>query len=121
VTSFAGQGNQTDILTSQACQGATHANQNWTWKGDWWISGQSSTYSHTNTPNRLSCYYNNDGIGQPWSAAVTAIGASSRHPGGVNMAFADGSVHFIKSTVSPQAYFALATPDGGEVLSSDSY
>jgi prepilin-type N-terminal cleavage/methylation domain-containing protein/prepilin-type processing-associated H-X9-DG protein len=121
VKSFAGQGTQNDFQISQHCQMATHANQNWTWKGDWWISGQSSTYAHTNPPNRLSCYYNNDGIGQPASAAVTAIGASSRHPGGVNMAFADGSVHFIKSTVSPQAYYALATPQGGEVISSDAY
>jgi len=121
VDAFAGQGNNTDLQTSLACQTTTHALQNWTWKGDWWISGQSSTYTHTNTPNRLSCYYNNDTIGQPWSAAVNAIAASSRHPGGVNMAFADGSVHFLKSSVSPQAYYALATPAGGEVLSSDSY
>jgi len=121
VTSFAGQGYNNDYQISQACQGTNHNLQNWTWKGDWWISGQSSTYSHTSTPNRLSCYYNNDGIGQPWSAAVNAIAASSRHPGGVNMAFADGSVHFIKSTVSPQTYSALSTPGGGEVVSSDAY
>jgi len=121
VKSLAGQGTQNDLQISQRCQAATHANQNWTWKGDWWISGQSATYSHTNTPNRLSCYYNNDGIGQPASAAVNAIAASSRHPGGVNMAFADGSVRFIKSSVSPMAYYALATPQGNEVVSADSY
>jgi prepilin-type N-terminal cleavage/methylation domain-containing protein/prepilin-type processing-associated H-X9-DG protein len=121
VTSFAGQGMQNDFQISQACQRTGHALQNWTWKGDWWISGQSSTYTHTNTPNRLSCYYNNDSIGQPWSAAVNAIAAASRHPGGVNMAFADGSVHFIKTSVSPQAYYGLATPGGGEIVSSDSY
>jgi len=121
ITSFVGQGINNDFKISQACQTTNHSLQNWTWKGDWWISGQSSTYTHTNPPNRLACYYNNDGIGQPWAAAVNAIGASARHPGGVNMAFADGSVHFIKSTVSPQAYYGLATPQGGEVISSDSY
>jgi prepilin-type N-terminal cleavage/methylation domain-containing protein/prepilin-type processing-associated H-X9-DG protein len=108
-----------DYLISQECQKATHANQNWTWKGDWWISGQSATYTHTQTPNRLACYYPN--IGQPLSAAVTAIGASSRHPGGVNMAFGDGSVRFVKSTVNAVVYNGIGTPGGGEVVSSDAF
>jgi hypothetical protein len=30
-------------------------------------------------------------------------------------------VHFIKSSVNPQAWYALATPDNNEVLSSDAY
>jgi hypothetical protein len=33
----------------------------------------------------------------------------------------DGSVKFIKSSVSNAAWYALATPNNGEVLSSDSY
>jgi prepilin-type N-terminal cleavage/methylation domain-containing protein/prepilin-type processing-associated H-X9-DG protein len=116
VTQFAGQING-NLLHARACD--TSVSQNWTWKGDWWISGQSATYSHTQTPNRKSCYYPN--IGQPWATAVNVLAASSRHPGGVNTAFADGSVKFIKSTISPQSWYALATPNGGEVLSSDSY
>jgi prepilin-type processing-associated H-X9-DG protein len=51
----------------------------------------------------------------------TIVGASSLHPGGVNVAFIDGSVRFIKSTVSPQTWWALSTKAGGEVISSDSY
>jgi prepilin-type N-terminal cleavage/methylation domain-containing protein/prepilin-type processing-associated H-X9-DG protein len=43
------------------------------------------------------------------------------HPGGVNFAFADGSVHFIKSSANPATYRALGTRAGGEVVSSDSY
>ena len=54
-------------------------------------------------------------------AGRVMLAASSRHPGGVNVAFADGSVHFVKSSVSPISWYALATVAGGEVLSSDSY
>jgi len=113
---FAGQLNA-DVLYAAACQSATA--RNWTWKGDWWISSQSSTYSHTQTPNRKSCYY--QGTGQPGAAVVNVLTASSRHPGGVNTAFGDGSVKFIKSTVNATAWYALATPNGGEVISADSY
>ena len=35
--------------------------------------------------------------------------------------FMDGSVHFIKNSVTFPAWYALATPAGGEVVSSDSY
>jgi hypothetical protein len=34
---------------------------------------------------------------------------------------ADGSVKFIKATVNEQTWWALATRDSGEVISSDSY
>ncbi|MDE2506897.1 MAG: DUF1559 domain-containing protein, partial [Planctomycetota bacterium] len=43
------------------------------------------------------------------------------HPGGVNVCFADGSVRFVKSTVSLQAWWGLGTRAGGEVISADSY
>jgi prepilin-type N-terminal cleavage/methylation domain-containing protein/prepilin-type processing-associated H-X9-DG protein len=50
-----------------------------------------------------------------------SLAASSKHPGGVNTLFADGSVHFIKNTVSGVTWYALGTIAGGEVISSDSY
>jgi prepilin-type N-terminal cleavage/methylation domain-containing protein/prepilin-type processing-associated H-X9-DG protein len=46
--------------------------------------------------------------------------ARSRHPGGVNSVFADGSVHFIKNTISLNTWRALSTSRGGEVISADS-
>jgi len=49
------------------------------------------------------------------------INASSNHPGGCNFAFSDGSVKFIKDSISMQTYQALGTRAGGEVISSDSY
>jgi prepilin-type processing-associated H-X9-DG protein len=45
----------------------------------------------------------------------------SMHPGGVNMLFADGSVHFLKSSIRPIPWRALVTRNFGEVISSDSY
>ena len=46
---------------------------------------------------------------------------TSNHPGGVNVCFADGSVRFVKDSVSPQTWWALGTRNGGETVSSDSY
>jgi prepilin-type N-terminal cleavage/methylation domain-containing protein/prepilin-type processing-associated H-X9-DG protein len=50
-----------------------------------------------------------------------SLAASSWHPGGVNAAFADGSVHFIKNTIGAVTWYSLGTIAGGEVISSDSY
>jgi prepilin-type processing-associated H-X9-DG protein/prepilin-type N-terminal cleavage/methylation domain-containing protein len=45
----------------------------------------------------------------------------SRHPGGANMLFGDGSVHFLKASINPIPWRALATRSFGEVISADSY
>ena len=47
--------------------------------------------------------------------------ATSNHPGGVNVCFADGSVKFVKSTVAQNVWWALGTKAGGEIVGSDSY
>jgi prepilin-type N-terminal cleavage/methylation domain-containing protein/prepilin-type processing-associated H-X9-DG protein len=49
------------------------------------------------------------------------FGLSSFHPGGANVAFADGSVRFLKSSTALQTMWALGSISQGEVLSSDSY
>jgi len=59
---------------------------------------------------------------------------SSRHPGGANFVFADGSVHFLKSILrnagvrpdgstiyASPTFMALGTRAGGEVISADSF
>jgi prepilin-type N-terminal cleavage/methylation domain-containing protein/prepilin-type processing-associated H-X9-DG protein len=43
----------------------------------------------------------------------------SRHPGGLQFAFADGSVRFISDAIPLQTYRALATIRGGELASPD--
>ena len=47
--------------------------------------------------------------------------ARSRHPGGVNAGFADGSVRFIKDSISRPVWVSLGTRAGGEVVSADAY
>jgi prepilin-type N-terminal cleavage/methylation domain-containing protein/prepilin-type processing-associated H-X9-DG protein len=115
---YAGQVNN-DFLMAQACDATPQGPNSWTWKGDWWIADLFS-YSHTSTPNRKSCWYGDVG-GRPYSGIASVFTAASRHPGGVNVAFCDGSVKFIKSSISPQSWQAVGTRNGGEVLSSDSY
>jgi prepilin-type processing-associated H-X9-DG protein len=41
--------------------------------------------------------------------------ARSRHPGGVNVGFADGSVHFISETVDLDTWRAVGSINGNEV------
>ncbi len=48
-------------------------------------------------------------------------GTRSRHPGGVNSLFGDGSVHFIKNTINAYTWVVLGSINGGEVISSDQY
>ena len=50
-----------------------------------------------------------------------AIIPRSKHPGGVNVGFGDGSVRFIKNSISVLTFRALSSTHGGEVISSDSY
>jgi prepilin-type processing-associated H-X9-DG protein len=45
----------------------------------------------------------------------------SQHPGGVNMGFADGSVHFIKNSITQRVWYSLLVRKDGTVLSGDSY
>jgi prepilin-type N-terminal cleavage/methylation domain-containing protein/prepilin-type processing-associated H-X9-DG protein len=117
VADFAGRADG-NFQIAQLCQ-AAGAVQQYTWKGDWWIDDKFS-YSHTQTPNRRSCWYNDVG-GRPWAGAASVVAASSRHPGGVNTGFCDGSVRFVKSSVGFQPWAALGTRNGSEVLSSDAY
>ena len=55
------------------------------------------------------------------SATLWYFAARSRHSGGVNVCMADGSVKFMKNTISLPTWGALSTSQGGEVVSSDAY
>ena len=71
-------------------------------------------YAHTTPPNfkQLDC-------GAAVEVVRMHIAARSRHPGGVNVSMADGSVRFVKDTVNLNAWRALGTKAGGEIISAD--
>jgi prepilin-type N-terminal cleavage/methylation domain-containing protein/prepilin-type processing-associated H-X9-DG protein len=48
-------------------------------------------------------------------------GFGSRHPGGYNCAYGDGSVRILKSSASPRVRRCLANRSDGEMLSADEY
>jgi len=77
-------------------------------------------YNHVGPPNSLTCYATNSFAGADGSAQ-DSIPPTSNHSGGVNMCMADGSVRFIKDSVSQQAWWAIGTRDMGEAVSSDAY
>jgi prepilin-type N-terminal cleavage/methylation domain-containing protein/prepilin-type processing-associated H-X9-DG protein len=72
-------------------------------------------YSHTIPPNYQKMDCDNNSVTGGHGAA------RSYHPGGVNCAFCDGSVHFIKNTIYPKTWFNIGTRAGGEIISSDQY
>jgi prepilin-type N-terminal cleavage/methylation domain-containing protein/prepilin-type processing-associated H-X9-DG protein len=119
----------------------------------WWPSGTLSDSLNCamwpiNPQNKVGDISNPDQVG--FSAFVTSF--SSFHPGGANMGFCDGSVHFIKDTINTWqinpatglppgvtlpnpaislytiapgtpwgVWQALASRNGGEVISADTY
>jgi prepilin-type N-terminal cleavage/methylation domain-containing protein/prepilin-type processing-associated H-X9-DG protein len=66
-------------------------------------------------PNCRTCTWTGD-----WDCPGM-YGLSSYHPGGGNIAMADGSVRFLKSSTALNIVWALGTKAGGEVVSSDQY
>jgi prepilin-type N-terminal cleavage/methylation domain-containing protein/prepilin-type processing-associated H-X9-DG protein len=50
-----------------------------------------------------------------------SYGASSAHPGGVNVLLADGSVRFVGNGVARRIWWSLGTRAGSEIISSDAY
>jgi len=108
-----------DRINATRCQqfGLT---KNFSWKGERWLLQDPSRggfYSHTQPPNRRSCFY--------WTGSggndnfETMISASSSHPGGVNVLFMDGTVRFVKSSVNYNVWHAIGTTNGGELVGFD--
>lgn len=87
------------------------------WSGQRWGDGNAlyTRYNHILTPQSPSCLL---GGSNDYDSPVV-ISASSRHPGGVNLLAADGSVRFVKATINAAAWKALGTVAGGEVISQD--
>jgi prepilin-type N-terminal cleavage/methylation domain-containing protein/prepilin-type processing-associated H-X9-DG protein len=116
----------------QGCQsmpGTTIPHATWG-SGAYWLSGYPlhiviNGYLHAGPPNGPACNnYQGSFSSSSWIYFVNPQGTApptSNHPGGVNIAFADGSVKFVKDSVGLQAWWALGTRAGGETVSSDQY
>jgi prepilin-type N-terminal cleavage/methylation domain-containing protein/prepilin-type processing-associated H-X9-DG protein len=98
----------------------------------WWFSGDNgdtliTTFYPPNARHKLPL-----GVREAWLWS-----ASSQHPGGVNVLFADGSVHFLKDTIQsreldpdlgmpvdgsvPGVWQALGTRNGGEAVGAGEF
>jgi prepilin-type processing-associated H-X9-DG protein len=84
-----------------------------------WVMGEMccTQYNHVATPNGTTCA----GTGFPGTMANMSmqVPPSSRHPGGVNVLFGDGSVRFLKDTVALTTWRAIGTRNGAETVSAD--
>jgi prepilin-type N-terminal cleavage/methylation domain-containing protein/prepilin-type processing-associated H-X9-DG protein len=97
-------------------------NRNRSSMGKSWTEGQMG-WSLGNTILGPNPVYPNCEI-QGWDGDFDAPGIrglSSFHPGGAMVAFADGSVRFLKSTINLNTMWGLGSRAGGEVISSDSF
>ena len=98
------------------CQGSTQIRIRYRGQMYYRSLPSTSVYSHTVPPNyKLWDCTNNVNFNQVHGAA------RSYHSGGVNVAFCDGSVRFIKDSISLPTWRALGSRAGGEVISADSY
>jgi prepilin-type N-terminal cleavage/methylation domain-containing protein/prepilin-type processing-associated H-X9-DG protein len=80
----------------------------------------TTMYTHTVPPNYAGpdCMRNPSALPpMPWQQGHLA--ARSYHPGGVNVALADGSVRFVSDTISLTTWKAVGTRSGGEVGMND--
>lgn len=102
-----------------------------------WASGTRATLRNTGTPiNSGDILYSPTPI-QTWGAdgrvgSGPAIrpdpknpglvgGFASKHPGGADFAFGDGSVRFLNETISHEVYRCLGNRADGEMIGADSF
>jgi prepilin-type N-terminal cleavage/methylation domain-containing protein/prepilin-type processing-associated H-X9-DG protein len=109
----------------QACSQAfqTQSNGIHDYPGWRWSTGMIgfSMINTIQTPNDTfgGCAF--DATIGDWPNGGFSYGVSSAHPGGANVAFADGSVRFIKNSIAWNIWWGIGSRNGNEVISADSY
>jgi prepilin-type N-terminal cleavage/methylation domain-containing protein/prepilin-type processing-associated H-X9-DG protein len=53
--------------------------------------------------------------------SLCSILAAGHHTGGMNTSFADGSVHYLSGSINANTWWALVTPNGGEVIDGSAF
>lgn len=110
--------------TNDANCGSTLRINNNQRRGYTWVAGEPrcTSYNHYYAPNdrvNPDCVANF--ISSDPNIRSTGHGLStarSKHPGGVNVWFCDGGVRYISDRIDLPTWRALATRDGGEVLTN---
>jgi prepilin-type N-terminal cleavage/methylation domain-containing protein/prepilin-type processing-associated H-X9-DG protein len=96
----------------------------YSWPCGWvWFVGhpwqlENSSYNHVGTPNMLVCHASDQ---NGWGGPDPIFPPSSNHSGGVNIAFTDGSVKFVKDSIDTATWWGLGTRAGREVVSADAF
>jgi prepilin-type N-terminal cleavage/methylation domain-containing protein/prepilin-type processing-associated H-X9-DG protein len=115
-------GTSNTLLMSEVLM-APHDNDGDT-NGDFFNDDQSTVggrFMTINTPNSTApdqlAYCVADNVYAPCTTSSPyQVSARSKHSGGVNALFCDGSVHFISNGISTSTWEALGTMNGGEVI-----
>jgi prepilin-type N-terminal cleavage/methylation domain-containing protein/prepilin-type processing-associated H-X9-DG protein len=91
-------------------------------RGENWSHGcnDMTMFNTIVTPNYNNLSWVNCGFTSS-GCLSTYTNADSRHPGGVNVLTADGSVKFIKNSINQRTWWALGTKSNGEVIDASSY
>jgi prepilin-type N-terminal cleavage/methylation domain-containing protein/prepilin-type processing-associated H-X9-DG protein len=106
--------------------------------GEGWASGTraslrnaGSGINRTSTSPLTSSLAGDDdlpGAGAASGAAATSFdtlsfvgGYTSRHPGGANFAFGDGSIRFLKNSIGAGTFRLLSNRADGEIISADKF
>jgi len=128
-------GTSNTMMAGESTNGVAHYDQGGTGSpprfGPYWGSGtHTAVHGRIDPPSSASAisFLPNAGSGYLYPAssqfglkAPYAWVFSSFHPGGVNMLMCDGSVRFIKNSISVYTWWGLSTIAGSEVISADSY
>ncbi|MCA9151104.1 MAG: DUF1559 domain-containing protein [Planctomycetales bacterium] len=93
----------------------THADlANSAYIGRFWLSGwapTAPTYLHVMPPNTNHCHF-----GHSLRTGDFIVTPSSNHPGGINIAYADGHVAFLPDDIEPTVWWAIGSRNGHETL-----
>ena len=118
-------GTSNTIMFAEVLQGIGSDLRGFVWWGD---ATGVTTYLGPNSPlpDRIyTAFYCNNQPARGLPCAVSTgtdpamMGARSRHTGGVNVSLCDGSVRFVRSSISIANWRAAGTSQGGEVLGLD--
>jgi prepilin-type N-terminal cleavage/methylation domain-containing protein/prepilin-type processing-associated H-X9-DG protein len=110
-------GTSNTMLMSETLRAPSHADNDW--RGDFQnddgvFKFMTKTTPNSSTPDVVNWAVNNGDPLMPVNTAGSEFSAArSRHPGGVNVAFCDGSIHFITNAIASQTWQYLGSMDDG--------